>query len=83
MSNEIYKKIGEPLTRLMEECSEVIQISCKIQRFGWHNFNPYDLNKTPNYQLLLNEIADTVACFNEIKQFINNKVADINCGKIE
>lgn len=35
MSQQDYKDIGSPLTKVIEECSEVIQIACKIDRFGW------------------------------------------------
>lgn len=56
--DEKYSSFGSPLTKLIEECSEVIQISCKIQRFGAYNYHPDDKNKTLNYVLLQQEIKD-------------------------
>ena len=58
MSHKEYENIGDPITKLIEECSEVIHILCKIKRFGYNNFNPDDKNKTPNHRLLELEMFD-------------------------
>ena len=40
MSDPKYKDIGSPTTKVIEECSELIQALCKADRFGWFNFHP-------------------------------------------
>lgn len=40
MSHPQYKDIGSPVTRVIEECSELTQALCKADRFGWFNFHP-------------------------------------------
>ena len=42
MSDPKFKNIGTPETRLIEELSELIQIVCKAQRFGWDSYHPND-----------------------------------------
>lgn len=44
MSHPDYINIGTPETKMIEECSEVIQSLCKVQRFGWFSTHP----KTPD-----------------------------------
>ena len=58
MSHPDYKYIGTPMTRTIEECSEVIKILCKIDRFGWFGCHPEDPHKIPNIAKLANEIDD-------------------------
>lgn len=58
MSDPKFKDIGDPVTCTIEECAEVIHILCKVRRFGWFNFNPYDKNKTPNFVLVRQEVKD-------------------------
>lgn len=59
------------LTRLIEECSEVIKICCKIQRFGLSSYHPDDLGKTTNQMLLLNELGDLGEAIGIYKQTFN------------
>lgn len=40
MSNPKYKNVGSPVTRVIEECGELIQALCKVDRFGWFNHHP-------------------------------------------
>ena len=40
MNDPIYKNIGSPEIRAIEECGEVIQAITKGMRFGWFNFHP-------------------------------------------
>lgn len=70
MSHEKYKNIGSPLTKVVEECSEVIQIACKIDRFGWFNFHPSDIKETPNIELLQREMDDAVEAFEKLESEI-------------
>ena len=70
MSHPNYKHTGSPLTRVVEECSEVIQIACKIDRFGWFNFHPNDPQETPNIDLLKREMDDVVEAFGELEKRI-------------
>lgn len=56
--NEKYKHIGDPFTRVIEECSEVIHIITKIQRFGLHNYHPDDPKRESNKLRLESEMFD-------------------------
>jgi len=71
-----YKNIGSIRIRLMEECSELIQIICKAERFGWENHHPEDIMKTPNFDLVHREMDDVYHCIEEmekrIKEIRNN-----------
>lgn len=72
MSHPDYKDVGSPLTKVIEECSEVIQIACKIDRFGWFNFHPDDPLKTTNMFLLKREMADVVEAFKTLEKYMRN-----------
>jgi hypothetical protein len=70
MAHPKYKKIGDPLTKVVEECAEVIHVCCKIDRFGFFGHHPDDENKTPNAELLLMEIEDAKEAFKNIQEHI-------------
>jgi hypothetical protein len=58
MSDPIYENIGDPITCMIEECSELIHILCKVKRFGWKNWHPSDPSQYPNYLKVFDEIED-------------------------
>ena len=49
-------KYGTPITRLIEECAEVIHALCKAERFGLDDHNPNTL--ITNRQNIKSEIED-------------------------
>ena len=61
MTNKPTEKETEFLGLLQEEGAEVIQISSKINRFGWESFHPEDENKITNRIHLEREIGDMLA----------------------
>lgn len=70
MSNPKYKNIGSPLTKVVEECSEVIQAACKIDRFGWFNYHPDDPKKVYNMDLLKREMDDVIEAFENLEKYM-------------
>lgn len=58
------------LNKMIEECSEVIHISCKILKFGWFRFNPNDSEKTMNFYLLQREMNDVLDAFNQVERLM-------------
>ena len=65
MKNE-YKKCGSVETRVIEECSEVIHILCKIDRFGYDNYHPEN-PRSSNKELLIGEILDLKTVLQELE----------------
>lgn len=68
MSDPKYKDVGDSMIRLAEECAEIIQAVCKIERFGLLNYHPDDSKQIPNLKLLLAEIADAKEIMAEVEK---------------
>lgn len=68
--DEKYWSAGTPIDQLIEECSEVIQILCKCNRFGWHNYHPDDPKKTLNFFLVLSELDDLERRIDEFREWV-------------
>ena len=64
---EKYAKIGDKYTRLIEECSEVIKVCCKIQRFGEYACSPLDAEPIPNWKKLKDELEDVMRIIKEFE----------------
>jgi len=73
MSDPKYKNIGHPLTRVIEECAEVIQAGCKIERFGWQGYNPYDPDKITNINKLMSEMGDVIEAIADLKRYFEEE----------
>jgi hypothetical protein len=58
MNNGLTAAQYERLVKLIEECSEVIKVACKIQLHGYASVNPYEPEKGNNLQLLIEEMGD-------------------------
>lgn len=57
------------LVKVIEECSELIQILCKVDRFGWFNHHP-DNPKLLNIEQVYYEILDVTTACNELIDYM-------------
>lgn len=67
----------ERLAILLEECGEVIQCIGKIQRHGYHSWNPEVVGATTNRDDLAREVADLMAAIS-----LMTKAEDIEVGNL-
>jgi hypothetical protein len=65
-----YINIGTPLIKLIEECSEVIQVLCKIDRFGLDSFHPE--TKESNRLQIARELCDLKLAIINYESFVKN-----------
>ena len=65
MSDPKYKEIGTPETKVIEECSELIQALCKAGRFGWFNYHPDNPSST-NMDDVFREMDDVLEAMNRL-----------------
>lgn len=48
----------ERLVKLIEECSEIIKVACKIQLHGYDSVNPFAPEAGTNLDMLVEEMGD-------------------------
>jgi NTP pyrophosphatase (non-canonical NTP hydrolase) len=68
----------ERLAVLMEECAEVIKAAAKIQRHGYHSWNPDVVGATTNRDDLAREVADVMAAISLLTQAEDIEVGNLN-----
>lgn len=73
MTDPKYKNIGEPPTRTIEECSELIQALCKAERFGWFNFHPRR-PESINVKEVEAEIDDVIVSCEKLRVYIKDVI---------
>ena len=66
-----YNQVGSVIIRTIEECSELIHILCKADRFGMDNYHPEDGHMTPNRTLIQLEIDDVLRVLNELEKYLS------------
>ena len=70
-----YQDIGSPEVKVIEECSELIQILCKVERFGWFSSHP-DSPEKNNLDDVLNEIEDVNEALNNLMEYLDEIVEE-------
>jgi len=65
--HEHYVKFGTPATKLIEECSEVIQALCKAERFGLDSRHPE--TKVANRDAIASEIGDLLLAIENYREW--------------
>lgn len=68
MSNPLFRHIGHPAIRLMEECGELIQAVAKAERFGYRDWHP-DTPNASNILKIRNEFKDVAATMKELEKW--------------
>jgi hypothetical protein len=75
--HEEFSKYGTPAIKLVEECSELIQVVCKGERFGYDDKNPLIENAPPNRHRIADEISDVENALETFKKWLNELPKDI------
>ena len=72
MTNERYRptKLEDALSRVAEECAEVIHLVCKAQRFGLGDFHPE--TKEKNIDGILRELNDVQEAKQDLLRIIRS-----------
>lgn len=76
--NELTEAEQERLAILIEECSEVIQIGCKILRHGYESFNPTIPQSETNRAALERELGDLFHAYHRMV-----RVLDVNMNVVD
>ena len=71
----------ERLALLVEEAAEVQQIAMKILRHGYESYNPFDEEKTPNRQLLNEELGHLEYAIGLMKSSYDVSTVEIEVSK--
>lgn len=66
MSDPRYVNYGTPITRLTEECGELIVALMKVQRFGWDSRDPDKPESANNFDQVRMEMNDTRETMDEL-----------------
>ena len=70
--HEEFIKYGTPAVRLIEECSEVQKVCCKIERFGLDDWNPLIHPFKTNRVKLIDELSDLENAIKNMKEYIES-----------
>ena len=62
--NGLSPETDELLSKVTEECAEVIHIIQKIQQHGFESMNPHDVTELTNKEMLQKELGDLKAVVN-------------------
>ncbi len=84
MSHPEYVNTGNPATRVIEECAELTQALCKVDRFGWFSCHPERLTFT-NMDDVRSEIDDVIEALNRLDVYMRElsaaKEEEVHCGR--
>ncbi len=61
-----YQHIGDPITNLIEECSELIKALCKAKRFGLKSYHPDCPKMITNEMKIIEEMNDIIIRWKEL-----------------
>lgn len=75
--HEKFVKYGTPPIKLIEEMSELTQVICKGERFGYDDHNPLIENSPSTRQNIYEEIADVEIALENFKRWLATLPTDI------